>query len=123
MLSQIVKGKLTTSSYFTRYFTTTANTTNEIKSTENEEDLPLDTKIYRAADKILEERIKPFIQQDGGDVVLEDVKDGVLIVSLSGACQGCHAKSSTLYGGILGIIQEEVPGVKGIREKLDFDDI
>ena len=92
-------------------------------SSDEPEKLTQDDIIYRQADKIIEERIRPIIQQDGGDVTLEDVQNGMLVVKLEGACQGCHSKHSTLYNGILGIIQDEVPGVTGIRERLDFEDI
>ena len=113
MLSQITKGRLASFVSFKRFFT----------AAPEPENLSPDDIIYRAADKIIEERIRPVIKSDGGDVSLDDVKDGVLIVSFQGACQGCHSKHSTMFHGILGLIQDEVPGVKGIRERLDFEDL
>lgn len=79
--------------------------------------------IYQKVEKILEERIRPAIRQDGGDVELHDIIDGTMIVTLSGACEGCGSKKSTLNYGILGLVNEEVPEVIGIREKMDFEDL
>lgn len=113
MLAQIKKCNVKSFFNFQRFFSTEISAQNSTEAT--------DEKIYKAADKIIEERIRPLIQADGGDVSLENVKNGVLIVSLTGACEGCSSKNTTLHNGILGIIQDEVPGVKGIREQMDFD--
>lgn len=79
--------------------------------------------IYQKVEKILDERVRPAIQQDGGDITLHEIIDGVMIVSLTGACEGCGSKKSTLNFGVLGMVQDEVPEILGIREKLDFEDL
>lgn len=120
MLSQVFKKSSLKSFFnFNRFFSTDVKA--KVDEQDNSENLTSDDKIYKAADKIIEERIRPLIKADGGDVSLENVKNGVLIVTLTGACEGCSSKNTTLHNGILGIIQDEVPGVKGIREQMDFD--
>lgn len=79
--------------------------------------------VYQKVEKILDERVRPAIQQDGGDIFLHEIIDGVMIVTLSGACEGCGSKRSTLNYGVLGLVQDEVPEIIGIREKLDFEDL
>ena len=79
-------------------------------------------KLFERVDKIIEERIRPAIQSDGGDISLEDIQNGVMVVSLTGACSNCSSKKNTLKNGILGCVQDEVPEIIGIREKLDFED-
>ncbi len=59
-------------------------------------------------------KIRPYIQADGGDVQLVDFKDGVVIVRLLGACLGCSAIDSTLTDGIQAILVDEVPEVERV---------
>ena len=59
-------------------------------------------------------RVRPALQADGGDVELVDVKDGVVILRLTGACGGCPMAAMTLRNGIERGLREEVPGVKEV---------
>jgi Fe-S cluster biogenesis protein NfuA len=68
-------------------------------------------KVEKALDKI-----RPFLQADGGDVQLVDVsKDGVVKVKLTGACGGCPMAQMTLKSGIERALKEEVPQVKRVE--------
>ncbi len=60
-------------------------------------------------------KIRPYIQQDGGDVELVDFQDGVVTVRMLGACAGCMALDATLTDGIQAILLDEVPEVKEVR--------
>lgn len=60
-------------------------------------------------------KIRPYIQADGGDVQLIDYKDGVVTVRMLGACAGCMAIDQTLTEGIQAILMDEVPEVKEVR--------
>jgi len=67
---------------------------------------------------VIEERVRPVLQMDGGDIVVDEIKDGVVVVTLKGHCSGCPSRRSTLNSGILGCLQEEIPNeIVGIREK------
>ncbi len=58
------------------------------------------------------EKIRPYIQYDGGDVEfvrLED--DGTVVVRMLGACAGCMAIGTTLTDGVEAILRDEVPGI------------
>jgi Fe-S cluster biogenesis protein NfuA len=61
-------------------------------------------------EKVLE-GLRSFLQQDGGDVELVDVEDGVVKVKLTGACSGCPGAQMTLTMGIERKLKEEVPEV------------
>ena len=61
------------------------------------------------------DKIRPFIQRDGGDVVFDSFIDGIVYVKMVGACDGCAMIDSTLSDGIGIILMEEVPGVKGVQ--------
>ena len=60
-------------------------------------------------------KIRPYIQQDGGDVQLVDFRDGVVTVRMLGACAGCMALDATLTDGIQAILLDEVPEVKEVK--------
>lgn len=62
------------------------------------------------------EGIRPYLQADGGDVELVDVtEDGVVTVSLVGACGGCPMSQMTLRNGIEAALREQVPGIKKVE--------
>lgn len=60
------------------------------------------------------EKIRPYIQRDGGDVEFVSFVDGVVNVRLVGACVGCMAIDDTLQGGIEAILLDEVEGVVSV---------
>lgn len=60
-------------------------------------------------------KIRPYIQRDGGDVTLVDFKDGIVYVQMLGACVDCSILDSTLTDGIEAILLDEVPEVKAVR--------
>lgn len=55
--------------------------------------------------------IRPAIQMDGGDIVLQGVEDGVVSLQMVGACGGCPLSMMTLKAGIERILKDRVPGV------------
>ena len=60
------------------------------------------------------EYIRPAIQMDGGDIVLEGVEDGTVRLKLVGACGGCPLSTMTLTAGIERIVKDRVPGVEAV---------
>jgi Fe-S cluster biogenesis protein NfuA len=62
------------------------------------------------------DKIRPFLQRDGGDIQLIDVTDdGIVKVQLTGACQGCPMSQMTLKQGVERALMKEVPGVKEVQ--------
>lgn len=61
------------------------------------------------------EKVRPVLQRDGGDVELVDVnEDGIVLVRLKGACQGCPGATMTIKAVIENLLVKEVPGVKQV---------
>ena len=58
--------------------------------------------------------IRPALQADGGDVVLEGVVGGTVNLQLVGACGGCPISETTVTAGIERILKDRVPGVKRV---------
>ena len=59
-------------------------------------------------------KIRPALINDGGNVELIDVNDGVVTVKLTGACAGCPMSTMTLKMGIEKILKEEIPEIKEV---------
>ncbi|CAH0118339.1 MULTISPECIES: NifU family protein [unclassified Paenibacillus] len=67
-------------------------------------------------DEVLEvlDKLRPFLQRDGGDVELVDVEDGIVKLKLMGACGSCPSSTITLKAGIERALIEEVDGVQEV---------
>ena len=62
------------------------------------------------------EKIRPYLQQDGGDVELVDYTDeNVVLVRLKGHCAGCPHAQQTVKGGIERILKEEYPEIASVE--------
>lgn len=61
------------------------------------------------------EKIRPFLNRDGGDVEFIRFENGIVYVKMIGACAGCDLIDSTLQDGIATLLMEEVPGVVAVR--------
>lgn len=72
-------------------------------------------------DKIKEAlgKIRPFLQNDGGDVEFVEYKDNIVKVKLKGHCAGCPGARMTLQGVIGRILMESYPEIKGV-EAVEF---
>ncbi len=69
--------------------------------------------------KLVLNRIRPFIQGDGGDVEFVKYEEGIVYVKLLGACVGCTSADLTLKEGIEALLLEEVPGVIGVEQVVE----
>lgn len=67
-------------------------------------------------DEVLEvlDKLRPFLQRDGGDVELVDVEDGIVKLKLMGACGSCPSSTITLKAGIERALIEEVDGIQEV---------
>ncbi len=59
--------------------------------------------------EILEQYIRPAVEQDGGLIVFKSFKDGVVTVQMKGACSGCPSSKMTLKSGIEGLLKRLLP--------------
>jgi Fe-S cluster biogenesis protein NfuA len=61
------------------------------------------------------ERVRPFIQADGGDIELVDVEGNSADVRLTGMCAGCPSAHMTLYLGVETALRDEIPEFETLR--------
>ena len=78
-----------------------------------EEDLDL-SEIESKIVKILEEKIRPAVARDGGDIKFKEFKDGVVTVQLQGSCSGCPSSTMTLKQGVQNLLCHYLPEVKEV---------
>ena len=83
---------------------------NELKvSQENYQDI--EKKIV----KILNEKIRPAVARDGGDIRFKEFKNGIVKVQLQGSCSGCPSSTMTLKQGVQNLLCHYLPEVKGVE--------
>ena len=64
--------------------------------------------------KILNEKIRPAVARDGGDIKFKEFKDGVVKVQLQGSCSGCPSSTMTLKQGVQNLLCHYIPEVKSV---------
>ena len=72
--------------------------------------------ILRKVKNVLEQ-VRPYLQQDGGDVdFVELTDDMVVIVQLTGACGSCPYSTMTLKNGIETVMKKAIPEIKAVEQ-------
>ncbi len=61
------------------------------------------------------EKIKPFLEREGGSCEFDSFEDGIVYIRMTGACEGCMYVNQDIEQGIEVILMEEVPGVVAVR--------
>ena len=65
--------------------------------------------------KILDQKIRPAVAKDGGDIKFKEFKDGVVMVQLQGSCSGCPSSTLTLKQGVQNLLCHYLPEVKKVE--------
>ncbi len=65
--------------------------------------------------KILDEKIRPAVAKDGGDIKFKEFKDGIVKVQLQGSCSGCPSSTLTLKQGVQNLLCHYLPEVKKVE--------
>ena len=79
------------------------------------EESQFDDDISKRIEEVLNEKIRPAVAMDGGDIRLKSYKDGVAEVLLKGACAGCPSSTVTLKHGVERMIKHYVPEVNSVE--------
>ncbi|XP_072123343.1 NFU1 iron-sulfur cluster scaffold homolog, mitochondrial isoform X2 [Mobula birostris] len=90
------------------------------------EDLPSDTapseeddEVVAIIKELLDTRIRPTVQEDGGDVIYKGFENGIVKLMLQGSCTSCPSSIITLKSGIENMLQFYVPEVEGVEQVVD----
>ena len=72
-------------------------------------------KISNDIEKIIDEKVRPAVARDGGDIIFKSYEKGVVYLVLKGACVGCPSSTATLKQGIENLLMHYFPEVKEVR--------
>ena len=64
--------------------------------------------------KILDQKIRPAVAKDGGDIKFKEFKNGIVMVQLQGSCSGCPSSTMTLKQGVQNLLCHYIPEVKEV---------
>jgi len=78
-------------------------------------DDPADADIVAQIKELLETRIRPAVAGDGGDIMYRGFREGVVYLTMQGACSGCPSSTATLKHGIEGLLKHYIPEVTEVR--------
>lgn len=81
-----------------------------------------DSEVVSMIKELLETRIRPVIQEDGGDVEYKGYNNGKVLLKLKGACKTCNSSVMTLKNGIENMLMHYIPDVKGVEHVMDIEE-
>eukprot|EP00468_Gymnochlora_sp_CCMP2014_P001326 CAMPEP_0167741524 /NCGR_PEP_ID=MMETSP0110_2-20121227/904_1 /TAXON_ID=629695 /ORGANISM="Gymnochlora sp., Strain CCMP2014" /LENGTH=169 /DNA_ID=CAMNT_0007625585 /DNA_START=262 /DNA_END=771 /DNA_ORIENTATION=- len=87
----------------------------DIVDTAGTEILDTDDEVVAMIKELLEARIRPAVQEDGGDIAYRGFEDGIVKLQLQGSCVGCPSSSVTLKMGIENMLKHYVEEVKAVE--------
>ena len=65
--------------------------------------------------QLLDTRVRPAVAQDGGDIVFHGYEEGVVSLTMRGACAGCPSSTATLKHGIENLLKHFIPEITEVR--------
>ena len=83
---------------------------NDLSENEDENFSEIEQKII----KILDQKIRPAVAKDGGDIKFKEFKNGIVKVQLQGSCSGCPSSTMTLKQGVQNLLCHYLPEVKEV---------
>ena len=72
-------------------------------------------KVSIKIEKIIDEKVRPAVARDGGDITFKSFKDGIVTVELKGSCSGCPSSIMTLKQGVQNLLCHYIPEVKSVE--------
>lgn len=66
--------------------------------------------------ELLDTRIRPTVQEDGGDIIYVGYEDGIVKLKMQGACTSCPSSVVTLKNGVQNMLQFYIPEVLGVEQ-------
>ncbi len=74
-----------------------------------------DGEVVAQIKELLDTRVRPAVAQDGGDIIFQDFRDGVVYLHMQGSCSGCPSSTATLKMGIENLLKHYVPEVVEVQ--------
>lgn len=74
-----------------------------------------DNEVVSQIKELLDQRVRPAVAQDGGDITFDRFENGVVYLHMRGACSGCPSSVMTLKSGIENLLRHYIPEVREVR--------
>ena len=74
-----------------------------------------DSEVVAQIKELLDTRVRPAVAQDGGDIIFHAFEEGVVFLTMQGACAGCPSSTATLKMGIENMLRHYIPEVQEVR--------
>ncbi len=74
-----------------------------------------DLETVQAIKQLLDERVRPAVANDGGDITFRGFRDGIVYLTMKGACSGCPSSTATLKHGIQNLLRHYLPDVEAVE--------
>jgi Fe-S cluster biogenesis protein NfuA len=77
---------------------------------------PEHAEIVETIKELLDSRIRPAVAGDGGDITFRGFRDGIVFLSMKGACAGCPSSTATLKNGIENLFRHYIPEIEAVEQ-------
>lgn len=77
-----------------------------------------EAEIVKKIKELIETYVKPAVEMDGGNIEFKSWDDGIVTVTMQGACSGCPSSTVTLQAGIEGMLKRMIPEVKQVVSEM-----
>lgn len=77
---------------------------------------PQDAETVAQIKELIETRVRPAVAGDGGDIVFRGFRDGVVFLTMKGACSGCPSSAATLKRGIENLLRHFLPEIRAVEQ-------
>ncbi|MCF6344319.1 MAG: NifU family protein [Devosiaceae bacterium] len=75
-----------------------------------------DSETVEVIKELLDSRVRPAVAMDGGDITFRGFRDGVVFLSMKGACAGCPSSSATLKSGVENLLRHFIPNIDSVQQ-------
>ena len=89
------------------------------KENTTDETIDDDTEIVKQIKELIDQRVRPAVAMDGGDISFCSFEEGVVTLQMKGACAGCPSSTATLKMGIENMLRHYIPEVVEVRPTED----
>jgi Fe-S cluster biogenesis protein NfuA len=87
-----------------------------LAAVELEDVQPEDAEIVEQIKTLLDERVRPAVAGDGGDIIFRGFRDGIVSLKMQGSCSGCPSSTATLKHGIENLLKHYIPEVRSVTQ-------
>jgi Fe-S cluster biogenesis protein NfuA len=77
---------------------------------------PEDAEIVEQIKTLLDERVRPAVAGDGGDIIFRGYRDGIVSLKMQGSCAGCPSSTATLKHGIENLLKHYIPEIQSVTQ-------